>query len=78
MVADGQVDVMITDRVEAMRYAKDNAELYAALADQPFTKNQFGYMLQQNEPAFANFINLWMEEMYLRGEFDRLFKKWIE
>lgn len=78
MVASGKVDVMITDSVEALRYAKDDPRLYAALTDKPFTHNQFGYMLQRNDQVFANFINLWMEEMYLNGEFQRLYNKWIE
>ncbi len=77
MVAAGKVDVMITDSVEAQRYAKDDPRLYAALTDQTFTKNQFGYMLRQHDQALANFVDMWMEEMVLKGEMDRLYKKWI-
>ena len=77
MVATGKVDVMITDSPEAIRYAKDNAKLYAALLDQTFTKNQFGIMLQRGDQILLNFVNLWMEEMKLQGQFDRLYQKWL-
>lgn len=78
MVAEGKVDVMITDSVEAKRYAKDDSRLFAACTDHPFTMNQFGYLMQRGDQVFANFIDLWMEEMYLQKEFDRLYKNWIE
>jgi len=78
MVADGRMDVMITDSVEALRYSKDDSRLYAALTDRTFTKNQFGYMMQRGDQVFSNFVDMWMEEMYLKGEFARLYKKWIE
>ncbi len=78
MVAAGKVDVMITDSPEAIRYAKDDSRLYAALLDNTFTKNQFGIMMQRNDPVFANFINIWMEEMKLQGQFDKLYDKWMK
>ena len=75
MVAAGKFDVMITDSPEAIRYAKDDSRLYAALLDKTFTKNQFGIMMQRGDQVFANFINMWMEEMKLQGQFDKLFDK---
>lgn len=78
MVADGRVDVMITDSIEAIRYAKEDQRLYAASRDKPFTKNQMGYLMQRGDQIFADWIDFWMEEMMLKGEFDTLYKKWIE
>jgi cyclohexadienyl dehydratase len=75
MVANGTFDVMITDSPEAIRYAKDDARLYAALLDNTFTKNQFGILMQRGDQVFANFINMWMEEMKLQGQFDKLYDK---
>ena len=78
MVAEGKFDVMITDSPEAIRYAKDDSRLYAALLDKTFTKNQFGIMMQRGDQVFANFINMWMEEMKLQGEFDKLYDKYMK
>ena len=77
MVASGKFDVMITDSPEAIRYAKDDSRLYAAMTDNTFTKNQFGIMMQRGDQVFTNFINLWMEEMKLQGQFDKLYEKWM-
>ncbi|WP_346354032.1 transporter substrate-binding domain-containing protein [Azotosporobacter soli] len=78
MVANAQVDVMITDSIEALRYAKEDASLFAACTEQPFTSNQFGYLMKHGEQDFANFVDMWMEEMVLKKEFDGLRKKWID
>lgn len=78
LVADGKVDAMITDSIEAIRYARDNERLFAAMLDNTLTKNKFGYMLQRGDAAFAAFVDFWMEEMTLRGDFDKLSKDWIE
>ncbi len=78
MVAEGKFDVMITDSPEAIRYAKDDPRLFAALLDKTFTKNQFGVMMQRGDQVFANFINMWMEEMKLQGQFDKLYDKYMK
>lgn len=75
LVANGTFDVMITDSPEAIRYAKDDRRLYAALLDNTFTKNQFGILMQRGDQVFANFIDMWMEEMTLQGQFDKLYNK---
>lgn len=77
-VASGEFDVMITDNIEAMLYAKQDSRLYAALSDQPFTINEKGYLMHRGDPIFADWVDLLMEEMTLQGEFDQLQKKWIE
>jgi cyclohexadienyl dehydratase len=77
MVAEGKVDVMITDSIEAIYYASQDSRLYAALTDNTFTKSQKGYLMHRGDPVFQNWVNLWMEEMELNGEFDRLKEKWI-
>lgn len=78
MVADGRVDVMITDSIEAIRYAKDDSRLFAASSDKPFTINKMGYLMQRGDQIFANWIDFWMEEMLLKGDLDNLYKKWIQ
>lgn len=78
LVADGTYDVMITDTVEAMTYAKADSRLYAALTDKPFTKSEKGYMIPRGDFVYASYLEMWMDEMKLQGKFDALFKKWME
>ncbi|MED4203545.1 transporter substrate-binding domain-containing protein [Neobacillus mesonae] len=78
LVADGTYDVMITDSVEAITYAKADPRLYAALTDKPFTKNEAGYMIRRGDFIYASYLEIWMDEMKLQGKFDALYKKWME
>lgn len=78
LVADGTYDVMITDTVEAMLYAKADSRLYAALTDKPFTKSEKGYMIPRGDFIYASYLEMWMDEMKLQGKFDDLYKKWME
>ncbi|MFC7680604.1 transporter substrate-binding domain-containing protein [Paenibacillus sp. GCM10028914] len=78
LVADGTYDVMITDTVEAMTYAKADSRLYAALTDKPFTNSEKGYMIPRGDFEYASYLEMWMDEMELQGKFDSLYKKWVE
>jgi cyclohexadienyl dehydratase len=77
LIADGKYDVMITDNIEAELSAKQNPLLYAALTDNTFTKDEKGYLLNRGDASFENWVNLWMEQMVLKGQFNELQKKWI-
>ncbi|TKB08599.1 transporter substrate-binding domain-containing protein [Desulforhopalus sp. IMCC35007] len=76
-VEKGEVDVMITDNVEAMLVAGKNRQLYAVAPDKTLTKDDFGYMLPRDDFAFLNWMNLWMHQMHEKGEFAALKMKWI-
>ncbi|NMO97352.1 transporter substrate-binding domain-containing protein [Paenibacillus lemnae] len=78
LVADGTYDVMITDTVEAITYAKADSRLYAALTDTPFTNSEKGYMIPRGDFEYASYLEMWMDEMELQGKFDELDKKWIQ
>lgn len=78
LVAEGTYDVMITDTIEAMLYAKADPRLYAALTDKPFTNSEKGYMIPRGDFIYASYLEMWMEEMKLQGKFDALYKKWME
>lgn len=78
LVADGTYDVMITDTVEAITYAKEDARLYAALTDKPFTNSEKGYMIPRGDFVYASYLEMWMDEMELQGKFDALDKKWLQ
>jgi len=48
------------------------------LIEEPFTKNNFGILMQQGDQIFLNYVNMWMEEMELNGTFARLDAKYIK
>ncbi len=76
-IASGEIDVMITDNVEAMLVASKRPELYAVSPENTFTKDDFGYMMPRDDQPFINWVNLWIHQMKMKGEFDALKKKWI-
>ena len=78
LIAEEKADIMITETMEARRYVRDNAKLAAPLIEEPFTKNNFGILMQQGDQIFLNYVNMWMEEMELNGTFARLDAKYIK
>lgn len=76
-IAAGEVDVMITDNVEAMLVAGKRPELYAVSPENTLTKDDFGYMLPRDDSALLNYLNLWIHQMQMKGDFDALRAKWI-
>jgi cyclohexadienyl dehydratase len=73
----GEVDVMITDNVEAMIVSKADPRLYAVNPENTYTKDDFGYLLPRDDFAWINYVNLWVDLMKLKGELARLHQKWI-
>lgn len=78
LVADGTYDVMITDTIEAITYAKADSRLYAALTDKPFTNSEKGYMIPRGDFEYASYLEMWIDEMKLQGKFADIHKKWLE
>jgi len=76
-VASGEVDVMFTDNVEAVIYARLNPVLYALSPDQPLTREDIGYMTVRDDQPFMNWLNLWLYQMEQKGTLDALRSKWI-
>lgn len=76
-IAAGEVDVMITDNVEAMLVAGKRPELHAVSPNETMIKDDFGYMVPRDEFAFLNWLNLWVHQMHEKGEFEKLKAKWI-
>ncbi|WP_096437292.1 transporter substrate-binding domain-containing protein [Alteribacter populi] len=76
-VSTGEVDVMITDSVEAILYAKEDDNLYAAFTIDTFTNEQMGYLMHQGDTEFHNWIELWMNEMKMDDEFQTLEEEWM-
>ncbi len=76
-VAAGDVDVMFTDNVEAVIYARKYPELHALRPDEPLTREDLGYMTVRNDQPFVNWLNLWLYQLRQKGTLDALAHKWI-
>lgn len=67
LVGEGKADVMITETMEARRYAKDNPKVAAPLVDKPFTENHFGVLMKQGYPKLEAAVNDWMKTIKGNG-----------
>ncbi len=76
-VASGRVDVMLTDNVEAVLVAALDPRLVAVSPDSPLTREELSYMLPRDDPAFLDWVNLWLHQMTLGRELERLREKWM-
>ncbi|SHO51801.1 transporter substrate-binding domain-containing protein [Desulfopila aestuarii] len=76
-VAAKEVDVMITDSVEALYYAATDAKLAAPLADTPFTRSELGYLMPASAERLQDSVNFMMDEMILKGEMAALKQEYL-
>ena len=76
-VAEGEVDVMITDSVEALHYAAVNELLAAPLADTPFTRAELGYLMPAGSERLQDTVNFMMDQMILKGDMAALQKEYL-
>ncbi|MEZ9895804.1 transporter substrate-binding domain-containing protein, partial [Vibrio lentus] len=56
-VAEGKVDVMVTETPEALYYQSIDKRLEASSCADPFTKSQFGYLIPKGEQRLLNTVN---------------------
>ena len=78
LVGEGKADIMITETMEARRYAKDNPKVAAPLVDKPFTENHFGVLMQQGYPCLLGAVNEWMAAIKADGTMDKWEKQYIK
>ncbi len=76
-VADGKVDVMITDSIEAVYYASANKDLAAPMLHLLFTRSQHGYMMQADSYRLQDTVDFMMDQMILEGEMAKLKAKYL-
>jgi cyclohexadienyl dehydratase len=76
-VKEGTADVWITDNVEALFWAKQIPGLVAVNPSKTFTVGTKGYMIRQGDQIFLNWLNLWLEQMFLQGEVQKLEQQWL-
>jgi len=72
-----ELDVMITDNVEAMVVARQEPRLYAVDPDNTYTKDDLGYLLPRDDRPWLDYVNLWVDLARLKGDFARLQQRWI-
>ena len=66
-VAEGKVDVIVTEPPEGLFYQVTDERLEAARCETPFTISQFGYLIPKGEQRLLNTVNFIMDEMKLKG-----------
>ena len=66
-VAEGKVDVMVTETLECLSYQVTDERLEAARCETPFTDSQFDYPISKGEQRLLNTVNFIMDEMKLKG-----------
>ena len=76
-VKDGTADVWITDNVEALFWAQQFPDLMAVNPQRTFTVGTKGYMIRQGDQVFLNWLNLWLDQMFLEGEIQKLQQQWL-
>ena len=76
-VAAQEVDVMITDSVEALYYAAIESKLAAPLANTPFTRAELGYLIPAGAERLQDTVNFMMDQMILKGEMATLKKEYL-
>ena len=78
LVGEGKADIMITETMEARRYAKDNPKVAAPLVDKPFTENHFGVLMQKDYPCLLGAVNKWMAGIKADGTMDKWENQYIK
>ncbi|MBQ3892220.1 MAG: transporter substrate-binding domain-containing protein [Desulfovibrio sp.] len=78
LVGEGKADVMITETMEARRYAKDDPRVAAPLVDKPFTENHFGVLMHKSYPNLLRAVNEWMAGIKANGTMRQWEKKFIQ
>lgn len=77
LIAEGKADIMITETMEAKKYAKMDSRLADPLVNQPFTKNRFGALMQKGDQEFLNYVNFFLAELETNGTMKNMEQKYI-
>nr|WP_251132083.1 MULTISPECIES: transporter substrate-binding domain-containing protein [unclassified Exiguobacterium] len=76
-VATGEVDVMITDTVEAVHYASLDERLGAPKITEKWIPAEKSYLVRERQPDVLDVMNLWMNSYEGSQEIDALKEKWL-
>lgn len=78
MVAEGKVDVMVSENVEVRKYSLKDDRLGGAFVENTLTRDTGGYFFKKEDRELLDFVNLWLSNAKVNGELDRLYEKWIK
>lgn len=73
----GEVDVLITDNVEARLVARRDPRLAAVSPGAPLSRDTLGIMAPRDDQAFLNWLNLFLEEIEQGGQLAELKARWF-
>lgn len=77
-VLAGEVDVMITDNAEAMLFSSELDGLAAVNPSEPFTRDDFGYLVARDDAAWLNWLNLWIHQSMTKGDYQEWERQWFK
>lgn len=75
-VASGEVDVMITDTVEAIHYEALDQRLAAPRIQEKWIPAEKSYLVRESEGDVIDVFNLWMQSYEGQEEMEQLKEKW--
>src|SRR5699024_9680633 len=76
-LAEGNADVMTTDRAEVLYIANEYDELCATLPDETFDYSVMGYMLPQGDTTFKHYVDQWLSIALNDGTYDEIAEPWV-
>ena len=77
-VADGTVDVMVSENVEVRKYTQKDARLAGAFVENTLTKDTGGYFFKKTDRELLDFVNMWLDNAKVNGTLEALYVKWIQ
>lgn len=75
LVAENQLDVMLTDNVEALDASQNDPRLQAVSANSPWTNETLALLVARDDYAMVNWLNLFLEMSEADGTLNGLKKK---
>ena len=78
MVAEGKVDIMVSENVEVKKYSLKDERLGGAFVENTLTRDTGGYFFKKSDRELLDFVNLWLSNAKVNGELDNLYNKWIK
>lgn len=76
-LAEGNADVMTTDRSEVLWVANEYEELCAVNPDEPFDYFEKAYMLPRGDTVFAHYVDQWLTMSLHDGTYHEATSEWF-
>ena len=73
----GRSEIAVTSNLEAKKLVAKYSNLAIVPVDKPRKAKQLSIMLPQNDQAWINYVNHWIEMKTAQGFFDQLEEKWM-